>query len=134
MKKKNTCKSKILCAQPKSLQWYLNICSPDCNSTHLMSKQITNILYNFTEKNIAFDLTTSLISTTMREWEMNNLFAKASLLSRKINIIWMTFQATATLNLVPILWQEVYRFRICNYQNIPARYYEYPSFLKVCFK
>lgn len=65
---------------------------------------------------------------------MNNLFAKASLLSRKINIIWMTFQATATLNLVPILWQEVYRFRICNYQNIPARYYEYPSFLKVCFK
>ena len=65
--KKNTCKSKILCAQPKSLQWYLNICSPDCNSTHLMSKQITNILYNFTEKNIAFDLTTSLISTTMRE-------------------------------------------------------------------
>ena len=65
---------------------------------------------------------------------MNNLFAKASLLSSKRNIIWMTFQATATLNLVPILWQEVYSIRICYYQNMPARYYGYPCFLKVSFK
>ena len=59
---------------------------------------------------------------------MNNLFAKASLLSRKRNIIWMTFQATATLNLVPILWHEVYGFSTCNYQNIPEGITSTPPF------